>query len=267
MKKILSAVILSLLVFTLSACSSASTLSSCWADKETIVYEATDENGTVLGSLTTVLERNPADKVIGEKTFSKASSRLTITYTSAEESFTVYSLLDGFVPLGSQKIYTNASDESKNYTLTSYNDSKYYNYTIVKGGETDSGRLRVKSPYIDNELIYVYLRCYDVAAVSLNLRIPVALSKSVQEVNVSTLKKTTLKVNYGAETKDVECCEVYIKKADIPSGKGITVYYAADNEASTVYSDFNSLYHSKKYPVKIIENDIIYTMKSISTVR
>lgn len=270
MKKLALISILCLTVFTFVACSSGSTMSSSWADKETIVYEMTreKEDGSTenIGTLTTVLERNPDGIQIGGETYETATSIFTATYAFEDESLTVTALLDDFKPIASSKV---CSTKERSYQLTAQYDAKYYNYELVEGENKQTNRIRVKGTYIDNELLYTYLRCSSqLSALSMQISIPDAFTGTAMAYSVTTQATVSMKVRLDADTeKTLECHEVYIKKTEAPVGKGIAVYYAKDTDEARIVADAFSMNDSKRYPVKIVENDITYTMKSISVAK
>lgn len=257
MKKIAALIILIVIaVFALSACNEGTTLSSCWADKETIVYDVKKYDAHI-GTLTTVLERFPSDKTLAGETYSKASSKLTITYAGDGSTMSVTALLDNFAPLAVVKTYTGTNG---NYTVESRYSGKYYNYKLTQNGSVTEDRIKVSGAYMDNELIYTYLRCDDISQLSTTLRIPSALTGNAQGLSVQTKGKA--EVTTGAGT--ISCYEVLISKEDAPVGKSIKVFYAEASEDNKVKGGLSSQYDSSKYPVRIEENDLVYVLKSIT---
>ncbi|MDD4315764.1 MAG: hypothetical protein PHC84_01235 [Clostridia bacterium] len=265
MKKIILLVVLLIAVFTFTACSSPTPPGTSWADKEILVYDVKID-GVIVGELTSTLEREPADKTIGGTPYASATSRLTVTFTGTNNGDTIeiQSLLADFAPLATYKKVVSAD---KNYELTAVYNSKYYNYTLKQNGAETSDRIKAKAPYIDNDLLYTYLRCQSLASgINTVLNIPDAHSGTLQSLTAASQASETLTVPYPDGNKTVACYKVAITRNETPVGSSIFVYYTPDSAEYVIPGSIGSINDSVKIPVKIVENDVTYLIKSITVI-
>lgn len=259
MKKILGVVALAVMICAvLVGCSGGSTVAPAWADREELVYNVTDTNtGETLGTMTVVNERRPEDKTLNGKTYS-ADGKTTVTVAMGETTINTVFLTSQYEVLASQKTRT----EGENVTVTNtYHSGKYYYYS-VNGGEEK--RLKTGTTgYTDSEYLYNYIRCYDLSSTSpASVKIADAATGTVKTVTTTRISVSTASVPYPAGEKEVDCYVVAVSLSDTPSGSAIYAWYTPDND------DYNlsgkSISPSKKFPVKIVENNITYTLASMS---
>ena len=284
MKKIL--IVIALIVvacvafFGFSACTNRNTkitVDSCWANNESLVYTIHDSSVTAnpaVGTLTIDLNANigDADKNLayGEDTrnYSSATVRITekLIKTSACEIETTILAYD-YTILATNKTFKdlNTADGDSSYTLYSYHDGKNYVYTLKYADGTEKkGKINVgSSNYTDNEFLYYYIRCYNVGSLPSKTKVADPLSDSAVELACSSAGT----FNVATECTDgviggaVQCNKVSISYSASPVGSSIDVYYVTDVTEHEV-GDYGL--KSRKFPAKIIENNISYVLKSYS---
>mgnify|MGYP004455087353 CR=1 FL=1 len=259
MKKILGVVTLAILVCAvLVGCSGGSTVAPAWADREELVYNVTDtKTGETLGTMTVVNERRPEDKTLNGKTYD-ADGRTTVDVRMGEITVKTVFLTRQYEVIASQKTRT----EGENVTVTNtYHSGKYYYYS-VNGGEEK--KLKTGSTgYTDSEYIYNYIRCYDLSSTSpASVKIADAATGTVKTVTTQRVSVKKLAVPYPSGEKEVDCYAVAVALSDTPSGSAIYAWYTPDS------ADYNlsgrSISPSKKFPVKMVENNITYTLTSMN---
>lgn len=264
--------------FMLTACADPVVPGSSWADKETLSYvayaTADTEKANPLFTMTTVMENLPkgsyALSTSPDKTYEMGSSarRYTVTATDKDGKEVLYSesLMDVFTSVASHK---KVDFNGKNYTYDTVLDGKYLNYTLTKGENTVTDSIKVGSTYIDNELIYAYVRTYSSAESNLNSSVSVVdvYNEQLVTLNLQTLStgETTLK-DYAAEPdRKVNAARVQISRKSTPVGYPIVVDFSVtggDNPFIFRSETTNSV--SKRIPLQIIENDIVYYLTSVS---
>lgn len=264
MKKIIALIVLTFVVFASVACSSSTPPGSCWADMEILEYVVSD-NDKNIGTLTSTIIRNLSaeDKMLNGKTYSRATTKIIIDYENDSDSLKVESLLDDFLPLAT---YKKKVTLDQSYELNSYYEGKYYHYSLLKDGEEYIGRLKIKAPYIDNDLLYTYIRTYSLANQNQTLNVPFALSNTVERLNVRTVGTKLLDVPFPEENKKVDCHQVSINRTSSPIGKPIFIYFTPDKSEYTIAGSLNSIYNSSKLPVRIEENNIVYKLTKITII-
>lgn len=262
MKKILTLVILILtLSLTLAGCGGTTPPGSSWADKETLVYDVFNGEQAV-GTLTATLERDPEDTTIDGTEYSKATSKLTINYTFNDESINIESLLNDFTPLATSKV---VSTTNKEYTLNSYYKGKYYHYNLENNGNKKSGRMKVKGEVIDNDLLYTYLRCQNLEnGLNKTLAIPDATTGSLQSYSANAVGTENILVPFPDGEKTVAAYKIKISRTSSPIGESIFIYYSPNTTEATITGGLTSLNDSRKIPLKIVENNMTYILKSIT---
>lgn len=254
MKKLLLMLVLCAMVCCLFACNDTEADRTCWTEMETITYKVSDADKEI-GSLVTVLERNPADKSIDGTQYPGCTSKYTYTYNAGGTKIEVVALLNDFVPLASKKVYASAD---RNYNLKCVYEGKYCNYTLDENGSQKTDRIKVKSPFMDNELMYVYIRCKNPSSVNMTINVPSALADGSQALTVSNIGTDSIPLPAGVYNVNV----VTVQKADAPVGQSIGLYYAADGHKETP-EYVSSGMESTRYLVKIVENNLTYEMVSI----
>ncbi len=265
MKKILFVVIILIVAFSFAACSSTPPPGTSWADKEILVYDVLVD-GISVGELTSTLERAPADKTIAGVEYTNATSRLSVSYTNAEngQSVEIKSLMNDFAPLATYKKVISAD---KNYELTARYENKYYSYTLKQNGAETSDRIKVKAPFIDNDLLYTYLRCQNIdSGINTSISIPDAHSGGLQSLTAASQGAETLTVPYPDGNKAISCNKVAISRNDSPVGKSILIYYTPGSADHTIVGSVGSMNDSSKIPVKIVESEITYLIKTITII-
>lgn len=247
-----------------------------WANNETLTYDIKDGE-TSIGTLTVTTSKIAAGDHIIERfrpePFSisggvSAGTRIVKRATDTDGNEIMYSesLLNGFTSLAS---YKKVNFGGKNYELRVYHEGKHFYY--AEGGNGFQ-RIKAKSGYADNELLYNIIRCYDIGVgYSSSYSVLSPLSESLEKVSVSTstAAAAAFELNYtdrnGAPAqKQVNCITATFTKTDSPSGRPITVWYAP--------SDFQLLGNvniannkSIFLPVKIIENNLTYSLTGATT--
>lgn len=264
MKKIITLVVLILILsLTLVGCGSTMPPGTSWADKEILVYDVVDGTNAA-GTLTATLERNPTNKTIDEVEYSEATSRLTISYAFNDENITIESLLNDFVPLATYKV---VSTTSKNYTLSSYYKGKYYNYNLTDNEGKKSERIKTKGEFIDNDLLYTYLRCQNLGnGLNKTLSIPDPISGTLQTYSAKAVGTEDIVVPFPDGEKTVPAYKIKISRTSTPIGESIYIFYSPDSDAFTISGGLASSNDSRKFPIKIIENNITYKLKSITVI-
>lgn len=265
MKKLLFIVIVLVVAFSFAACSSPPPPGTSWADKEILVYDVIVD-GESVGELTSTLERNPADKTIAGTEYKKATSILTVNYVNAEngQSVVIKSLLNDFAPLATYKKVTTGD---KDYELSARYDNKYYNYTLKQNGEEFKDRIKVKAPFIDNDLLYTYLRCQNLdGGINTIISVPDAHSGGIQSLTAASQAAEKISVPFPDENKVINCNKVVLTRNASPVGKSIIVYFTPGGDEHTIPGSIGSINDSSKIPVKIVEGNITYMIKSISVI-
>ena len=242
----------------LTACSGTETPYAAWADEETLTYSVTDASGAERGEMTVVTVRNPSDKTVGGTEYSSADGRTDITLTFDGVTEKVIVLMKKFtaVAYSSEKTLADGSKE----TVKGYYSGKYFYYSENGGAEQ---RLKVgSSAYLPGEFLYNFVRCYPMESTPASIKIADIKEKRVATLTTAVYGRTTLTVPYPDGSKEVSCYAIVIGLADSPQGKPIYAFYTPDSEEYNVSG--LSISPSKKIPVKMIENDIIYTLTALN---
>ncbi len=242
----------------LTACSGTETPYAAWADEETLTYSVTDASGAERGEMTVVTVRNPSDKTVGGTEYSSADGRTDITLTFDGVTEKVIVLMKKFtaVAYSSEKTLADGSKE----TVKGYYSGKYFYYSENGGAEQ---RLKVgSSSYLPGEFLYNFVRCYPMESTPASIKIADIKEKRVATLTTAVYGRTTLTVPYPDGSKEVSCYAIAIGLADSPQGKPIYAFYTPDSAEYNVSG--LSISPSKKIPVKMIENDIIYTLTALN---
>lgn len=281
MKKVLFIiVIVALLIIPLTACSQEPVPGSAWASYEELLYEVT-EGTTVIGSLTTTITR------ITEESFEFESLERTITindrvtrgtfieiaYMDLSDNIflTNQILMDGFNTVASyrEQVVDGATYETK----ILYDDKGVDWFSLKKDGNTiNSGDMRIRGSVVDSGAIYTYFRAYNIGIKDFSRTIDVP---NPTTGNAETLSFTSLgseKVNgvpLGGEKlndlTNIDTIKARITRTSPPVGESIIVYYAQQKDEYRVIAEGS--YNSFRIPVKIIENNLTYTLKEIIEVK
>ncbi|MGN1042636.1 MAG: hypothetical protein ACI4SK_04040 [Christensenellales bacterium] len=258
MKKIIGAIALSvLLCAVLIGCTSGNTVSPAWADEETLVYSVVDTlTKEAVGEMTVKNVRRPDDKTLGGASYD-ADGRTEIVAEIRGKRTEVVFLTKQYHVLAEEKTYT---DETGEHRLNSRHSGKYAYYSVDGGAEN---KINVgSSGYTESEYLYNYIRCYALTTPPTSVKIADYATGTAKTVTASAYGNTELPLPHPDGTKNASCVAIEISLSDTPSGKPIYVWFASDATENNVYGV--SISPSKKFPVKIIENDLTYTLKSIS---
>ncbi|MBQ8177791.1 MAG: hypothetical protein IJ033_01230 [Clostridia bacterium] len=260
-----------------------------WANEEVLSYEIYDGD-TLVGALVIKTERLDAGtqtlNMTGESHVVSASTvkgtRVTMaaTYADGTTSMASESILDGFTTLASaKKVVANGTE----YTSKARYDGKRYYYS-VNGAEEK--KLRIKSGFVDNELLYTVLRAYtiednytgtytvfdstalDKAELTINTSNPeVHYNGTTHLVAGAPVNGITIFSN-GVEqamATNVKCVELSIQRSSAPVGTPIYVTYSVEGDNGLkVWGEGSTGKYSTHFPVKIVENNITYRLASIS---
>ncbi len=260
MKKFIVVIaIIAVSVLTLTACSGTVTPAAAWADYETLVYDVLNAaDNAKLGEMTIVTERSPADTTVNGKEYS-ADGKVTFTVKTADVEMTSVMLFTRYSVNAAYKTYTDLKNSENSYTVESRHSGKYYYYSL-NGAEEK--RLKVGTTgFTDSEFLYHYIRCYSPSSPPTTIKIADPLTDSVMKVSCSAIGNGDVAVPYP-EVRNVSCTVISVSPADVPKGKSIQVYLTPDS--SEYYVEGLSISSSKKIPVKIVEDGIIYSLTSVS---
>jgi len=276
-KALLIILILAVLIagaVSLSACSSASPIPGiAWASSETLVYDIKD-NDVSVGTLTvTAVKLEPGNYKIerfGDRTFTVAKNsangtRVTKVALDNDGNEMMYSesILSGFSSLASYKKVNYAGNA---YEYRVFHEGKYFYYNT--DGGTGFNKIKAKSGYSDNELLYYTVRCYDLGdSYSSTYSVLSPGSDSLEKIAVATQITTVpYAINYTdadgvpqAVSKD--CISVKFSKSESPTGTSIYVLYSPAD--FLLKGNVNTLFNESVFiPVQIEENNMVYTLTS-----
>lgn len=262
MKKAITLIVLLLLIFTLAACNGATPPGSSWADMEILEYSVKID-GEDAGTMTSTIKRNltAEDKTINGTAYNRATSKVTISYTYDDESLIVESLLYDFSPLAT---YKKVVTENKSYELSSYYMDKHYHYNLNEDGEENIGRIKTKTEYIDNDLLYTYIRTQNLSGLNKTLNIPSAKLGELQSVRVASAGSEKINVPFPGGAKMIDCHKIAITRNATPVGKSIFVYFTPDKPEYLIAGGLSSIHDSRKIPVRIEEHDVVYELTKIT---
>lgn len=264
MKKLfLVLIILSVSLFAFTSCGGEVPPGIAWANKDILTYEVKDGEEDA-GELQIITQRiyDEADKYLDDNLYERANQKITMTYTFGDESMQVESLMSGMNPVATKKV-VNTSQAS--YTLDSYFSGNHYYYTLNKDGDKTSERIRAKGDFIDNDIMYMYLRCFDIGTgFTKSLNIPDPFSNTTQTLSARSVGTKNLIVPYPDENKEVETIAIAITRTTTPIGESIYVYYTPDGDEYSVTGSLGSLDDSKKFPVRIVENNLAFNLINIT---
>lgn len=245
-----------------------------WANEETLIYSIETIDGTAIGKLeikTTKLEPGEHElfKIPGEKVKVASSTtkgaRVIQTAKDNDGNVIMYSeaILNGFIPAAS---YKEVHYKDNNYTLKAKYDGKIYIYSY--NGEKDK-TVRIKSGFMDNELMYFVTRCYELEggySTTYTLINPQTGAKE-KIVAATSTEGNSGTYNYidssGVSTPRTgdKIVAVTYSRDSIPKGKSIAVFYTKEIELSGDLGTVSN--RSKRIPTLILENDVKYVLESI----
>lgn len=242
-----------------------------WAKTEILEYTIKDGD-KVVGTMTTVTERLSAGEYAlsgnPEQKFTLKSSdgtRVTTKAVDTEGKLLMHSesLMEKFSPVASYKKIDNETTKSETF---SYFDGTTVRYT--KNGESHKFKLK-KGSYTTNELLYTVLRCYNLSSYSATYQLVSPELDGKVSVGVSSGavndKFTFLTVGPDGETesKDVGAYVAHVALSEKPTGSAITLWYTDSNYFARGATSEGGLV-SKQVPVKIVENNLSYTLTKVT---
>ena len=278
MRKVLVVLVVAVLVvsaalFTASCGGNVDVPGTVWANKEVCEYGIYNSDNLPVGALIIVTERLSA----GEQTLNATGAKVNITSSSARGTRVTMkasdrdgnvwleseSILNGFTPAAS---YRKVSKDGENYTVTATYDGKNYRYRLNDGEEK---KLRVKSGFIDNELLYTVVRCYTIeSAYSSEFTVvdPVAGTKETAATfGEGDYQDPVEVISSGeeAETKhSLSFTRLSFTRSDSPVGASMYADYTKIDGLKVLGEGSTGLY-SVRIPVQIVENDLVYKLVSV----
>lgn len=291
MKKIILILLIAILAaggaLTLSACSGTTdTPGSQWVDEERLTYKIIDnENDAQIGKLTvttkSITESTaalPRSGVSANLSY-VATSRALITMVAVDnadnEIMYSESIMDGFSPLAS---YKSVNYNGTQYTVSASYDGKHYTYSL-NGGEEQ--KLKIKSGFCDNELLYTIIRCYSLdSSYSGSFTVADPLQGTKATLNVTYDEDIVFKPNYicTAQTGDgvqsvisgINATTFAIYGSETPVGQYAYVTYAnkgTDSGYLSLAGKGISGKSSYQIPLIIIENNLTYQLTDATAVK
>ena len=265
-------VVVAISALLFSACTGGGvTVDQAWASNESLSYSMYDSevNGgtTKVGSVNMVTTTNlTADE---KGAYPKADTKVTVSLTRdgvCTLDTTFYTRVQNVISL--KRTYVDLQNCENDYVLNARHDGKNYVYDITYPSASDknaSGKINVgNANYTDNEFIYFYIRCYDVASVPSSIKIADPFNNTAYEVGC-TYQSDSATVTVETDkfgTNVISANSVTVSRNENPVGSGLTVYYLPEK------SDYSygglSLIKSVKLPVKIVENNISYVLNDFS---
>jgi hypothetical protein len=267
MKKFLFICLLVVVSFSMIACTTTQTPTSAWSGVEVLKYSITSTDGSELGTMTTTMCRETASiftDVLDDVTYSTTDCNMISVVDTTTYSITTTVLAKSYTALAIKKIFVDKENDANSYTMIGYHSGKYFYYTL--NGEEQT-KLKVgSSGYTDSEFIYNYIRCYEISDIPTSLNVADTTNGTVTALSLSYSESAKMfeSVPYPDSTLSINCNMVTISLSDTPSGKSINVYYTPDLDTYNLES-FAQSATTKKIPVMIEENDVVYTLVSTFT--
>ncbi len=260
-----------------------------WTNEEVLTYEMYDGE-TLVGTLVVNTSRVSAGEqtlsMTGEKHNISASTvkGTRVTMATADLSGKVLmaseSLLDGFTTLASAK---KVDYNGTQYTTKARYDGKRYYYS-VNGGE--ESKIKIKSGFVDNELLYTVLRAYTIDSGSYTGTYTVVDNVAGEKVEMSIATAKTDVIYRGtmhdvagtgvqgvkifsngveqAMRNDVKCVTLQIQRSAKPVGTPMYVTYSVEGDGGlSVLGEGATGHRSTHFPVEIKENNITYKLSKI----
>lgn len=280
MRKVLVVLVVAVLVvsaalFTASCGGNVDVPGTVWANKEVCEYGIYNSDNLPVGALIIVTERLSA----GEQTLNATGAKVNITSSSARGTRVTMkasdldgnvwleseSILNGFTPVAS---YRKVSKDGENYTVTATYDGKNYRYRLNDGEEK---KLRVKSGFIDNELLYTVVRCYTIeSSYSSEFTVVDPVAGTKEKITVATFGEgdyqdpvEVISSGEEAETKhSLSFTRLSFTRSDSPVGASMYADYTKIDGLKVLGEGSTGLY-SVRIPVQIVENDLVYKLVSV----
>lgn len=261
-----------------------------WAQKEVLSYEVYKDNVLYGAMLITTERLEKGDHVLnatGEThtvtSYAAGGTRVTIAISDLSGNVVMYSesLLDGFT---SRASYKKVADGDNAYTVKARYDGKYYRYSLNGGSEK---KIKQKSSFVDNELIYTVVRCYSVdsGSYSASYKVSDAVNGSIESITIATSKTdvyyhgtthvddenntlTCVKTTDGdgnvAYVDSVKGVQVRFQRTEAPVGNPVYVTYAVSgNGGLDVNGEGSQNTMSTHIPLEIIENNMTYRLRDV----
>ena len=246
-----------------------------WANKEVCEYGIYNSDNLPVGALIIVTERLAE----GEQTLNATGAKVNITSSSARGTRVTMkasdrdgnvwleseSILNGFTPVAS---YRKVSKDGENYTVSATYDGKNYRYRINDGEEK---KLRVKSGFIDNELLYTVVRCYTIeSSYSSEFTVVDPVAGTKEKITVATFGEGDYRdpvevVSSGAEAEtkhSLSFTRLSFTRSASPVGASMYADYTKIDGLKVLGEGSTGLY-SVRIPVQIVENDLVYKLVSV----
>ncbi len=251
---------------------------AAWANEEILEYTA--KEGTVTkGTLTISVSRHKGefdftalDKKFAIKDTLTKGVFVTVNFNNVDGDTVMESavLIDGREMVASYR--SEITDSGKIETSIIYGSKGVENYTYKKDNEViESGEIKIKAKnglIIDSGAIYTYFRFFDMDSASYSTTLQVADAKSgkVHKLSFAKQDDTTIKgIPLGKEGEkiDVNCVRARLSRTQTPIGAPIEVVYAK----SSYILEGEGMDNSLRIPVRITENNIIYTLSKVVLVK
>lgn len=272
---VVAVLVVSAALFTASCGGNVDVPGTVWANKEVCEYGIYNSDNLPVGALIIVTERLAA----GEQTLNATGAKVNITSSSARGTRVTMkasdrdgnvwleseSILNGFTPVAS---YRKVSKDGENYTVTATYDGKNYRYRINDGEEK---KLRVKSGFIDNELLYTVVRCYTIeSSYSSEFTVVDPVAGTKEKITVATFGEGDYRdpvevVSSGAEAEtkhSLSFTRLSFTRSASPVGASMYADYTKIDGLKVLGEGSTGLY-SVRIPVQIVENDLVYKLVSV----
>lgn len=217
------------------------------------VYEGDTEKGT----MTTELKKLYSESVSFDtgKTVEEASGSL-LTYNlilnNGDYVKSKVLLKTNFEPIYSERYFKRGETETVSYC--SY-ENGYCNYTVTENGNTVSDKIKTKSLYCDNEIIYLMVRAARLENSSFS-----SITFYTADIKAGKLKKLICSKSTATDIvngyNDTANCIAVLISVSGEKGTPLYAYYSSE----AIDADGVSV---SKVPVQIKEGDYVYTLCSI----
>jgi len=263
MKKILIIALLLLTCACFAACGgNTTTIDQTWASTETLSFSVYDtERGA--GNIA-VGEANFTTTTIltAEEKASGANTKVTSVVTVDTQTTTTIFYANVYTVLSLERTFIDTADPNAGYTLNGKHDGKNFVYetTYTADGRTEKGKIKVGSGnYSDFEFLYFFIRCYDPSGLP-SVTVP---DPATGEAVALTCSLIDSKASVKTETElgTVTCNEVAVSRKSTPVGASSYVYYMHEED---YVAGEGSIVKSKRFPVKIVENNVSFVLKDFT---
>lgn len=287
MKKLVLSIVLILVValcaIAFTACNNATTqgqLENVWLNYEQYVYEVKDTSGDaeVTGDYTTTIQLYQAGSSVdfGEGTLQNVRKGYLVSSvrnlgTTTLDIQCYFELVNGKNFLVPAATYRKYIAEGKETVMSGNYDGDTLNYTFKNDAGTQTGSIKVGSPYYDNNEFHQVLRGTSTMSTSFSFSFEVP----VVAENEMTAAKLTAKVSAkedvgtlytpsGAESAlTTPCYKMTISRTTKVAGSTQAVYYSVDDISVNGWA-------LKHVITKVVEptktGNVTYTLKDINVV-